>query len=225
MKIIYLLITILLFVITSCTTNINNANEIAADEIIERTIESKYYKITYNSVIFKKNEEPISIINDSINRFIKLEIKTFINSIDDDIKELIDSNDISGKYELNIITNHYITTYGYISTIIELNHYTLGAHGSSVFKSINFDIINNKFVNLHELSDITNKNKLEKFNNLLNKYFVNKDSCFSVRPKIDKDFNIFTIQEDSIAIYFASYELGAYACGSAKIMIPIKELP
>ena len=214
-----------LFIIVSCSTSNKSTNEIAADEIFEKTLESKYYKVSYNSVLFKKNEEPITLINDSIDKFIKFEIKTFINSIDDDIKELIDSNEISGKYQLNIIAEYYITTFGYISTIMELNHYTLGAHGSSVYKSINFDIINNKFVNLSELCDISDKNKLDKFNGLLEKYFVNKDSCFSEKPKIDKDFNTFTIQEDSIAIYFAPYELGAYACGSAEILIPINELP
>ena len=223
MKLIYFLILISFLGILSCSNN--NKNEIAADEILEKTIESKYYLITYNSVIFKKNEEPISIINDSIDKFIKLEIKTFINSIDDDIKGLIDNNETSGKYELNIITDHYITTYGYISTIIELNHYTLGAHGNSVFKSINYDIINNKFVNLSELGHLDEKDKLEQFNILLNKYFINKDSCFTDKPKIDENFNIFTIQEDSIAVYFAPYELGAYACGSAEITIPINELP
>ena len=223
MKLIYLLILISSLGILSCSNN--NKNEIAADEILEKTIESKYYLITYNSVIFKKNEEPINIINDSIDKFIKLEIKTFINSIDDDIKGLIDNNETSGKYELNIITDHYITTYGFISTIIELNHYTLGAHGNSIYKSINYDIINNKFVNLSELSHLTDRNKLEQFNILLNKYFINNDSCFTDKPKIDENFNIFTIQEDSIALYFAPYELGAYACGSAEITIPINELP
>ena len=222
MKLIYLLILISFLGIISCS---NNKNEIAADEIIEKTIESKYYKISYNSVIFKKNEEPIDVINDSINKFIKSEINAFINSIDNDIKELIDNNNISGKYELNIITDHYITTYGFISTIIELNHYTLGAHGNSVFKSINFDIINNKFINLTSLGHLNDNNKLKQFNLLLNKYFINKDSCFSDKPKIDSTFNIFTIQEDSITIYFSPYQLGAYACGSAEIMIPINELP
>jgi len=94
MKLIYLLILISSLGILSCSNN--NKNEIAADEILEKTIESKYYLITYNSVIFKKNEEPINIINDSIDKFIKLEIKTFINSIDDDIKGLIDNNETSG---------------------------------------------------------------------------------------------------------------------------------
>ncbi len=223
MKLTYILILISLLGVTSCSNN--NKNEIAADEILEKTIESKYYKITYNSVVFKKNGEPINTINDTIDTFIKSEIKIFINSVDDDIKELIDNNEISGKYELNIITKHYITTYGFISTIIELNHYTLGAHGNSVFKSINYDIINNKFVNLADVAHFNKQNGLTKFNTLLNKYFINKDSCFSDKPTIDKNFNTFTIQEDSIAVYFAPYELGAYACGSAEIMIPINELP
>jgi len=224
MKNIFYIIVISLLSFYSCT-NSKNKNEISADEIREKTIETKYYKITYSSVIYKNNGEPISIINDSIDNFIKSEIKIFTKSIDKDIKDLISSNETSGKYELNIITDHFITTYGYISTIIELNHYTLGAHGNSVYKSINFDIKNSKFINLSDITNIKNDIELNKINVLLNKYFLNKDSCFTEKPSISRDFNTFTIQEDSIAFYFAPYELGAYACGSTEILIPINELP
>jgi hypothetical protein len=217
------ILVISLFSLMSCSDN--NKNEISADEILEKTIESKYYRISNNSVVFKKNGEPIKVINDSIDSFIKSEIRIFINSIDDDIKELIDNDETSGKYRLNIVTEHFITTYGFISTIIELNHYTLGAHGNSVFKSINYDIVNKKFINLSDLFNTNDNNKLEQFNKLLNRYLVNTDSCFTIKPEIDNSFNTFTIQEDSIAVYFAPYELGAYACGSAEILIPINELP
>jgi len=224
MKTIYYFLFLSIFALLSCSNN-NTKGEIAADEIHEKTIENKYVKITYNSVVFKKDDVPISIINDTVDNFIKLEIKEFRESIDKDIKELIDSGETSGKYELNIITEHYITTYGFISVIIEMNHYTLGAHGNSTFKSINYDVINKKFINLTELGHFEKKEELERFNSLLEKYFIDKDSCFSDKPKIDKDFNTFTIQEDSISVYFAPYELGAYACGTAEILIPISELP
>lgn len=221
----YLIIIISILTFLACN-NVNvNKNEVSADQINQKTIETKYYKIDYNSVVFKKNSNPINIVNDSVNNFINSEIKAFTKSIDIDIKEIIDSNEINAKYELNINTNNYITTFGYVSIVFEIYSYTLGAHGNSTFKSINYDIINNKFVSLNDISKIEDKINLGKFNSLLNKYFVNTDSCFTKKPSIKKDFNTFSIQEDSIVVYFAPCELGAYACGSSKVYIPIKELP
>jgi len=216
----YFYIAILLTVISCSRTK-----EITVNNINTNTIETKYYKINYTSITFKINNDTILKINDTINTFINNEISEFTNSIDNDIKELIDSDNVSGKYELNINTEYYITTYGFISVIFNLNYYTLGAHGNTYFKSINYDVKNERIVNLTDIVDLSNKNKLDTVNKLLSIYFLNKDSCFSEQPKITKEFNIFTIQEDSISVYYAPYELGAYSCGSAIIQIPINKLP
>lgn len=219
----FLFLVIAILILFSCSNNSNK--EISADEISEKHSETKYFKITYNTVVFKENETPINILNDSILSFYNNEIDIFKKYIDDDIKDLIDSKEVTGKYELIINEEHFITSYGYISSVIELYLYTLGAHGNTTYKSICYDLENNVFVNLKDIVNIEDDIVLNKFNTLLQKHFINKDSCFSEKPIITKDFNLFSIQEDSIAIYFAPYELGAYACGSTEIVVPINELP
>jgi hypothetical protein len=101
--------------------------------------------------------------------------------------------------------------------------YTGGAHGNATYDAFNYDLQQKKNI---KLSDVvkTNDEAIVKLNKLLVKYFKNTDKCFDLQPEIKSDYKYFNIQKESIIFTFHAYELGAYACGSPSIEIPIQEL-
>jgi len=72
--------------------------------------------------------------------------------------------------------------------------------------------------------DLSDNEKLHRFNQLLVEAFVNPDECFSEKPKIESNYEKFALSPDYLVIYFEAYELGAYYCGAAEILVSIDEL-
>ncbi len=200
---------------------------ISVNQILNKIIETKYYKIETNSVEFFKNDKSI-ILNDTIKNYVEKTIKAFEKQANEYVrgmpKEMLGGFVNGVKYNLNIKTEHYITTYGTISVLIQDYQNFMGAHGSTSYKIFNFDLLSNKTITLSEFANLKSGSNLDKFNKLLVKHF-NRQDCFDRDPKIDENYSNFIIKEDSITVFFGEYELGPYACGIPSVDIPIEELP
>ena len=186
---------------------------------------NKYYSCEINYINFYNNGKNIKMLNDSINGYTSYLKNALENDLDDDIKSEMDSGFIAGKYILIVNTKYNILQNGTISIFFEIYYYTLGAHGNVFYKSLHYSTTNNEFIQLPEIANINGQDDLDDFNILLLKYFDNKDSCFSSKPKIEtENYNMFYVDDKNLTIVFPAYELGSYACGAAFIKIPLYEL-
>jgi len=64
---------------------------------------------------------------------------------------------------------------------------------------------------------------MDKINKEITQYFINRDSCFSMLPTIDSS-SVFSVQDDSLYVFYSPYELGAYACGSYSLVLPLNKI-
>ena len=216
-----LLISVLFFI----TINSFSQKGITKGDTIKVELNTNYYNLYFEYFNFYKNGTAIKQLNDSINDFFNLYKKEFISEIDEDIKAEMNEDDFAGIFHTSVVTNNNILKNGIISVFIEISYYTLGAHGNIAYYSFNYDTNNNKFINLADIANINKQSDLDEFNLLLNKYFENLDNCFDTKPNIKtKDYNIFYINDDYLTVVFPPYVFGSYACGTAEVKIPLKEL-
>lgn len=98
--------------------------------------------------------------------------------------------------------------------------YTGGAHGNTTFDSYNYDVKEKKLLKFDDVFK-TDDASMNKLNTLLVEYFKNKDNCFTDNPKVNREYNMFNIQKDTVSFTFNQYELGAYSCGSPVVKVPV----
>ena len=136
---------LLLFAFVTISHTFIFAQKISVSDTLKISNNTKYYSVNINYFNFFKNKKEIKILNDSINNSMRNYEKDFISQIDDDIKQGIDSSFISGKYDLQINMQYYITKNKQLSIFITVSYYTLGAHGNLGFDSYHFDVKQSKF--------------------------------------------------------------------------------
>ncbi len=124
------------------------------------------------------------------------------------------------KYELYSTDTVYFVSEDFISTLTEVYTFTGGAHGMTTFYAFNYQPKKQKFLTNQE---ILNYDKADQINELLAEYFDNKAGCFDTEPTLDK-VSAINILPDTLRFTFEQYLLGAYACGIAKIDVPVTKL-
>jgi hypothetical protein len=164
------------------------------------------------------------VLNDSIQTFLDAAELTYWGVDASGASEVINETGAYGQYEL---VNHYEildTTSRLISIKFETYSYALGAHGFTAYTTYNFDLEAGKLLKITDVLDLSDENKLARFNTLLQASFVNPDDCFSEEPKNEEAYDKFALSPDFLVVYFEAYELGPYSCGAAEILVSIDEL-
>ena len=123
-------------------------------------------------------------------------------------------------YELYSVDTLFVMTDEIISVLNTSYVYAGGAHGITTFTSFNYSPKTGSFLKNEQILDYT---KEVQINELLKKYFVNKDSCFNTEPKLTLASAI-NVTDSSVRFTFSHYTLGAYYCGAPVISVPIKDL-
>ncbi len=162
-------------------------------------------------------------------QFINSEIKDYLNEIKEpynqkniaEIKAVVNASDSNSKYEETLFYQVYQSG-SLLSVVFENNSYTLGAHGNTSYYSININLDKSKRFNIVDYFNQLKLNRV-KINKEIPQYFVNTDSCFSMLPTIDSN-SVFSVQDDSLYVFYAPYELGAYACGTYSLVLPLNKL-
>lgn len=204
-KIIVLIISIIF--LTSCS----NKQEIKKD---------------VNTIIEKNNNILIGINYPITNiKKLDLKIKKDIELEYNNFKEKYSSFDnLSTKSELNIdyiidtINDKYVS----ITIYIFINNSKFNAPINKVY-TYNFDIKKNKIINIDDLFDDKELNKLIKLskNKLIEEYSdcIKLDKINDLKNKI----NLFTFNEDGIDLYFNPNEIAYNYCEVININIPMKK--
>lgn len=134
----------------------------------------------------------------------------------------------------------------YISFVLKYGGFSGGAHGYENNTSFNYDIKNNKIIELKdffvnspdylnyistesrnilkkEFTQVSEEDKENSSEVAIKEYIDNMVSSIDIgtEPK-DENFSTFTFQDDKITIYFAQYQVGPYVIGSPEVQIDIK---
>jgi hypothetical protein len=234
MKTKFYLLFLGMIVVAACTTNKSSDEKqqrplkymvVENSKWVEDTL---YYKIDYQYPFFKSDDSAVSQhlirLNDRIRYFFDTAEKTFWGVDAEGAVKIIKESEASGKYESMNRYEILDTTNQLISLKFETYSYALGAHGFTAINTWNLNLGTGKLLKLTDVVDLSDKDKLTLFNQLLVAGFVNPEDCFTEEPRVDSDYNKFAISSDFLVIYFEAYELGAYSCGSAEILVSIDEL-
>ncbi|WP_303178964.1 DUF4163 domain-containing protein [uncultured Butyricimonas sp.] len=120
------------------------------------------------------------------------------------------------KYELIVDDSVFMATDQFISVRLRVYSFTGGAHGMTTYHSFNYDVKNQKFLTNKEILNYANAAQI---NTLLKANFKNPDGCFTMEPTLDLAGAI-NFNATSVYFLYGQYVLGAYACGSAEVVVP-----
>lgn len=184
-------------------------------------INIEYPKILgVNEKINTKISDYVNISLDEFNKNAeenwKARVATSIPS--DNISEFPSDNEkfeFIAEWELSQLNNDKV------SLLLTIYQFSGGAHGSTIQKSFNYDINNQKELTLKDLfnDDVNYLNKVSAYSiaNLKEQFvgneMANEDSIKEgAGPKIE-NFEIFTVNRNKLTFYFPQYSIGPYALG------------
>ena len=133
---------------------------------------------------------------------------------------LADTSILRPTYEFHVTDTVFRATDRYISLRVTVYSYSGGAHGMTRFYAFNYDTREQKFIDNALLLDYTRKAEVEK---LLKTHLDNKHGCFTQSPTLTTS-TVINFAADNLIFTYPPYDLGPYVCGSAEIVIPLKEL-
>ncbi len=161
------------------------------------------------------------------------EISTFVENIISSFKEKVTgTNAWSGENSLKIFYEPYEINKDFVSIRFEISEYTGGAHAISYSQSFNYDLKNNKIINLSDIFD-SNKNYIKIISDKTIQYLLklNTENEFSDEEWIkdgagakEDNFKTFTFNRDTIVFYFDPYVVAAYAAGRQDVIFSFKSL-
>lgn len=228
--VIFLIIIAVYYAHSSFVCN-NNKLETTSDisiTTISNNFSTKYAKINieYPKVIGTSdslNSKISDYVNISLDEFNKsgeenwkarFETKLEGESIDEFPKENEKFEFIS-EWELSQLNTEKI------SLLITIYQFSGGAHGSTVMKSFNYDVKNNKELSLKDMFN-DDQNYLDKVSsysvsNLMEQLsgneMANIESIKEGAGPKKENFEIFTFKKNKLTIYFSQYSIGPYALG------------
>ncbi|MEG2791263.1 MAG: DUF4163 domain-containing protein [Odoribacter sp.] len=121
-----------------------------------------------------------------------------------------------GPYQLMVEDSVFIANAQYISIRLRIYSFTGGAHGMTTFKSLNYDVKNQKYLTQEEIFDF---GKIAEINEQLKANFHNPDNCFTEMPTLE-GVSVVNFSTTAVDFTYEQYLLGAYACGVAEISVP-----
>lgn len=188
------------------------------------TIEdTAYYSIKLNYPVFISGDENDTVfleLNHRIENFLDTAAQYYWATSLDSAKQIKDETGAAGQF---ILENEYEvldTTHRLISLKTETYSYALGAHGFTAIHTYNFDVEENRFLAISDILNLDSPENVDVLNDLLSRYFINRDDCFNQNPTAGTDFELFGLEPGNMVFYYEAYELGAYYCGSAAVRIP-----
>jgi len=197
-------------------------------------------EITITDLVIEEEQEALKIdmifplvqglkdkqVEEKINQIIQEEIINFKNQLQTESEEYLKSAK-SEEWEIRkyIATTYYIVHYqkdDLLSLSVFYYSYTLGAHGYTLQRAYNFNLVNGEVILLGDIFkenkdyiDIINQEIKRQINLNPQEYF----SEWSVFQSISQEQPFYFI-EDGIVVYFGLYEIAPYASGIRYFKIP-----
>lgn len=180
--------------------------------------------IKYPQISNFKNKLIEDKINSSIKNIIDESKNNFIKNIDKDTKAYSDinmNNSLTLDYKTYYIDKNKLSILVYLST-----YYVGAAHPNNQILSLNYNLNTGNKIELKDLFK-SNSNYLKtisdySFKQLSKKLATTNDDSWVRSGTSDKteNFKTFTIDSNSITIYFQTYQVASYAEGSQEVKIP-----
>ena len=197
-------------------------------------------EITITDLVIEEEQEALKVdmvfplvqglkdkqVEEKINQIIQEEIINFKNQLQTESEEYLKSAK-SEEWEIRkyIATTYYIVHYqkdDLLSLSVFYYSYTLGAHGYTLQRTYNFNLINGEVILLGDIFkenkdyiDVINQEIKRQINLNPQEYF----SEWSVFQSISQEQPFYFI-EDGIVVYFGLYEIAPYASGIRYFKIP-----
>jgi len=197
-------------------------------------------EITITDLVIEEEQEALKVdmvfplvqglkdkqVEEKINQIIQEEIINFKNQLQTESEEYLKSAK-SEEWEIRkyIATTYYIVHYqkdDLLSLSVFYYSYTLGAHGYTLQRTYNFNLVNGEVILLGDIFkenkdyiDIINQEIKRQINLNPQEYF----SEWSVFQSISQEQPFYFI-EDGIVVYFGLYEIAPYASGIRYFKIP-----
>lgn len=197
-------------------------------------------EITITDLVIEEEQEALKVdmvfplvqglkdkqVEEKINQIIQEEIINFKNQLQTESEEYLKSAK-SEEWEIRkyIATTYYIVHYqkdDLLSLSVFYYSYTLGAHGYTLQRTYNFNLVNGEVILLGDIFkenkdyiDIINQEIKRQINLNPQEYF----SEWSVFQSISQEQPFYLI-EDGIVVYFGLYEIAPYASGIRYFKIP-----
>lgn len=193
-----------------------------------------YYSVSKINTIDDEHKNKINIYFPITNYdLLDKEINNIIDTYIKEFKDAINEYKIQENLYYTLYINYDEYTYkNYISFVFNIEMFTGGAHPNHFITTINYDTLNNKFINIDSLIDL-NKNILNSLSkesrNILSsdkKFQINynKDMMYEGTLPNKKNFKNFVLTENGLKILFNYYQIAPYYYGETIINIEYEKL-
>ncbi len=223
-KIIFVIIIVIIIIII--TIKINKNNSILNNKSI--------YYANPNTMVIKiddlhKNEVKIYIPKTKYNLLNK-EISNKTNVYIKDFKEILLDKNIQKDFTYTLYINYDEYSYkNIISYVFYVETYTGGAHPIHDIFTINYDTLNNCFIDIYSLKK-ENKNilnilsKISREKLIYNKNITDTKMMYDgTYPSYD-NFTNFVFTKDGLLLFFKWYQVAPYSSGKFEILIPYNDI-
>jgi hypothetical protein len=136
---------------------------------------------------------------------------------------------VDEKFPLIITWSQEQLNQRYVSIALEVYGFSGGAHGSTIIKTFNYDVLNKRMIRLSDLyppqSDYLTVLSEHAISQLRQQQEdVNLDDlpdmiADGAGPR-EENFEAFTFSGDTVTLYFQQYQVGPYVIGIPKVTIP-----
>ncbi len=193
-----------------------------------------YYSVSKINTIDDEHKNKINIYFPITNYdLLDKEINNIIDTYIKEFKDAINEYKIQENLYYTLYINYDEYTYkNYISFVFNIEMFTGGAHPNHFITTINYDTLNNKFINIDSLIDL-NKNILNSLSkesrNILSsdkKFQINynKDMMYEGTLPNKENFKNFVLTENGLKILFNYYQIAPYYYGETIINIKYEKL-
>ena len=192
------------------------------DKKINSDISAVYPEISGVDSAAKFNGTIKNIIEESINSYKKQAAEFAAEDERNSVKRLGYTSDLS--YDVVFANNDFV------SLIISNYTYLGGAHGGTVYKTVNYDLKNNRDLKLTDvfaadsdyLKTISDHSIAELNKNLED---MSDDEMIREGAGADaKNFSNWNLSKNGLLITFDQYQVAAYAAGSPTVVVPYEKL-
>lgn len=107
-----------------------------------------------------------------------------------------------------------------ISYVFFIEYFTGGAHPNHDIFTVNYDLMNDKFID--SVYNLDNISKYARSNLIKDKRIVNTDMLFEGTKPTNDNFKNFVFTENGYLFYFKRYQIAPYSSGDISLVIPYK---
>lgn len=193
-----------------------------------------YYSVSKINTIDDEHKNKINIYFPITNyNLLDKEINNIVDTYVKEFKDAINEYKIQENLYYTLYINYDEYTYkNYISFVFNIEMFTGGAHPNHFITTINYDTLNNKFINIDSLIDL-NKNILNSLSkesrDILSsdkKFQINynKDMMYEGTLPNKENFKNFVLTENGLKILFNYYQIAPYYYGETIINIEYEKL-